>query len=140
MRSGIIWLTLFHWPIQYLPGPRNCQVSSWSEWGGCSVSCGIGESVRQRSVERRARNGGLACPSLREFKWCGSARNCKKGYFDWWWCEEWNFSFSRICSLFCSFKISFTLSKSFGNCNWNVKHSNHVNKWWTPTVWWTLKR
>jgi len=63
--------------------PRNCQVSSWSEWGGCSVSCGIGESVRQRSVERRARNGGLACPSLREFKWCGSARNCKKGYFDW---------------------------------------------------------
>jgi len=63
--------------------PRNCRVSSWSSWGPCSVSCGIGESVRQRKVDRHPRNGGVACPALREFRWCGSARNCKKGYFDW---------------------------------------------------------
>ena len=23
------------------------------------------------------------CPALRDYKWCGSARNCNKGYFSW---------------------------------------------------------
>jgi hypothetical protein len=69
--------------VNFFAGPRKCRVSPWSTWGGCSVSCGIGESVRIRSVEQHPRHGGLACPGLREFKWCGSARNCNKGYFGW---------------------------------------------------------
>jgi len=63
--------------------PRNCQVSNWRKWGPCSVSCGIGESVRHRTVEQHSRHGGMPCPGLREYKWCGSARDCKQGYFDW---------------------------------------------------------
>ena len=26
---------------------------------------------------------GLPCPALVDYKWCGSARNCKTGYFNW---------------------------------------------------------
>ena len=26
---------------------------------------------------------GLPCPALVDYKWCGSARNCKTGYFKW---------------------------------------------------------
>jgi len=64
--------------------PRNCHVSSWGEWGPCSKSCGIGESVRKRTVVQTARHGGSACPKLIDFRWCGSARNaCKAGYFRW---------------------------------------------------------
>jgi len=64
--------------------PRNCHVSSWGEWGPCSKSCGIGESVRKRTVVQTARHGGSPCPKLIDFRWCGSARNaCKSGYFRW---------------------------------------------------------
>jgi len=64
--------------------PRNCHVSSWGEWGPCSKSCGIGESVRKRTVVQTARHGGSPCPKLSDFRWCGSARNaCKSGYFRW---------------------------------------------------------
>jgi len=64
--------------------PRNCHVSSWGEWGPCSKSCGIGESVRKRTVVQTARHGGSPCPKLMDFRWCGSARNaCKSGYFRW---------------------------------------------------------
>jgi len=63
--------------------PRNCEVSEWSVWGACSKSCGIGESSRSRSITQHPKHGGQRCPSLRDYKWCGSARNCKKGYFRW---------------------------------------------------------
>jgi len=64
--------------------PRNCHVSSWGEWGPCSKSCGIGESVRRRKIVQTARHGGSPCPNLVDYRWCGSARNaCKSGYFRW---------------------------------------------------------
>jgi len=64
--------------------PRNCHVTGWGAWGACSKSCGIGESVRTRSVRQGARGGGTPCPALIDYRWCGSARNsCKAGYFKW---------------------------------------------------------
>jgi len=63
--------------------PRNCHVTSWGPWGSCSKSCGIGESVRTRTVRQSARGGGTPCPALIDYRWCGSARNCKAGYFKW---------------------------------------------------------
>jgi len=63
--------------------PEDCVVSEWNSWGACSKSCGIGETLRTRTVKRHARHKGKACPALREVKWCGSARNCNEGYFDW---------------------------------------------------------
>jgi len=63
--------------------PRNCHVTPWGPWGSCSKSCGIGESVRTRTVRQSARGGGTPCPALIDYRWCGSARNCKAGYFKW---------------------------------------------------------
>lgn len=62
---------------------RPCRVSQWAEWSSCSKSCGIGEAVRTRIVEQHPKNGGRPCPKLRDHKWCGSARNCNNGYFNW---------------------------------------------------------
>lgn len=68
-----------------IPGPpRDCRVSEWGEWASCSRSCGIGETQRVRTVVKHARRGGTPCPPLKEAKWCGSARSCPKGYFNWW--------------------------------------------------------
>ncbi|XP_065331986.1 spondin-2 [Cloeon dipterum] len=63
--------------------PRDCRVSEWGDWAACSKSCGIGETQRRRSVVKHARRGGSPCPPLTEAKWCGSARSCPKGYFNW---------------------------------------------------------
>eukprot|EP00092_Neocalanus_flemingeri_P019836 GFUD01021487.1.p1 GENE.GFUD01021487.1~~GFUD01021487.1.p1 ORF type:complete len:476 (+),score=137.91 GFUD01021487.1:85-1512(+) len=62
--------------------PRNCLVTAWGAWGPCSKTCGIGESVRVRMVAGQSHHG-LPCPALTEYRWCGSARNCKEGYFKW---------------------------------------------------------
>ena len=40
--------------------------------------------VRTRTVRQSARGGGTPCPALIDYRWCGSARNCKAGYFKWW--------------------------------------------------------
>jgi len=63
--------------------PRDCHVSEWSSWGPCSKTCGIGETLRTRVIKQHPAHGGRHCPPLRDYKWCGSARNCNKGYFGW---------------------------------------------------------
>jgi len=63
--------------------PRDCVVTEWSSWGPCSKTCGIGETERTRVVTQHPAHGGRHCPALRDYKWCGSARNCNKGYFSW---------------------------------------------------------
>ncbi|KAL4704179.1 hypothetical protein ACJJTC_000049 [Scirpophaga incertulas] len=41
-----------------LTQPEDCQVSSWSEWSRCSVSCGSGYQERTRTVLKEAGPGG----------------------------------------------------------------------------------
>ncbi|KAL8579501.1 hypothetical protein ACOMHN_025454 [Nucella lapillus] len=44
-------------------GPSvDCQVSPWSTWSACSVTCGKGSFTRTRAVTRQAENGGRRCP------------------------------------------------------------------------------
>ena len=45
---------------------------------------GSNGQVRTRTVRQSARGGGTPCPALIDYRWCGSARNCKAGYFKWW--------------------------------------------------------
>lgn len=62
---------------------QDCKVSHWGKWSSCSLSCGIGEQQRTRTVDKHPRSRGKPCPPLKEVKWCGSARDCNDGYFDW---------------------------------------------------------
>merc|ERR1711951_172034 len=50
------------------PPKIDCQVSAWSEWTECSVSCGTGWSTRKRNVLLAAGNGGRSCPKKMDRK------------------------------------------------------------------------
>lgn len=42
------------------PCPKDCEYSGWSDWGGCSVTCGGGDRWRQRTM-RQPSYGGKEC-------------------------------------------------------------------------------
>eukprot|EP00746_Dinoflagellata_sp_MGD_P126039 gnl/MRDRNA2_/MRDRNA2_60966_c0_seq1.p1 gnl/MRDRNA2_/MRDRNA2_60966_c0~~gnl/MRDRNA2_/MRDRNA2_60966_c0_seq1.p1 ORF type:complete len:1834 (+),score=388.57 gnl/MRDRNA2_/MRDRNA2_60966_c0_seq1:203-5503(+) len=48
--------------------PIDCEVSDWSEWGDCSVSCSNGEKPRSRAITIQPEHGGKACPDSFEEK------------------------------------------------------------------------
>jgi len=53
--------------------PRDCELTSWQEWGSCSRSCGAGWRERSRGVLHPAENGGEQCGgSLKELGVCES--------------------------------------------------------------------
>ena len=55
--------------------PTNCEVSEWSAWSKCSVTCGGGSQSRSRSVTVEPTNGGMKCPHLEEDQSC-NAHKC----------------------------------------------------------------
>ena len=51
----------------------DCQLSTWSEWVDCSVTCGGGTQLRSRLVAQAAQNGGSQCGgSLVESQICNN--------------------------------------------------------------------
>ena len=48
----------------------DCQMSSWTQWGACSKSCGVSYKFQQRQIERVSEYGGKRCGSLIASKKC----------------------------------------------------------------------
>ncbi|XP_046817406.1 spondin-1 [Vespa crabro] len=42
--------------------PVDCEVSNWSPWSQCSVTCGTGRVVSYRTIKNEPQNGGRPCP------------------------------------------------------------------------------
>ena len=70
-----------------LSKPVNCVLSGWSNWGGCSKTCGGGVKTRTRSIMTPSRNGGVACEPLQEQQSCntqGCPADCKLSEWSGW--------------------------------------------------------
>ena len=42
--------------------PKNCVLTEYGDWGPCDKACGEGTQTRTRTIIRKAKNGGKACP------------------------------------------------------------------------------
>ncbi|XP_048238540.1 thrombospondin type-1 domain-containing protein 7A-like isoform X1 [Haliotis rufescens] len=47
-----------------VPCPVDCEMTEWSDWSQCSVTCGSGMQLRFRSIATQPADGGRKCPSL----------------------------------------------------------------------------
>lgn len=57
----------------------DCNLSNWDEWAVCSVTCGAGQTERNREIANPASGGGKGCDGkLQEIKDC-SAGDCPGG-------------------------------------------------------------
>lgn len=70
-------------------GPRiDCEMSSWSDWSSCSVTCGRGVIMKTRKIITKDFNGGKPCPrKLNRKKKCKLAKcpvNCEVGEWGPW--------------------------------------------------------
>ena len=62
---------MFRSDINIFLFPVDCAMGGWSDWSGCSQTCGDGIATRSREVVEQPLNGGLACSDRNE------SRNCK---------------------------------------------------------------
>eukprot|EP00794_Sanderia_malayensis_P003136 gene3136-3604_t len=51
---------------------RDCQVSSWQQWGSCNANCAYGTKTRTRTITVSQRCRGAVCPTLKQTSSCGS--------------------------------------------------------------------
>lgn len=66
---------------------QECELTEWSEWGKCPVTCGGSVQTRSRKVLKAPSGGGADCPPLIESKNCGMdccSRDCVLGSWDPW--------------------------------------------------------
>eukprot|EP00992_Anisonema_acinus_P015677 TRINITY_DN9845_c0_g1_i1.p1 TRINITY_DN9845_c0_g1~~TRINITY_DN9845_c0_g1_i1.p1 ORF type:complete len:1608 (-),score=285.57 TRINITY_DN9845_c0_g1_i1:1661-6484(-) len=61
--------------VQYRPCnqvccPEDCEVSDFSPWSDCTLTCGGGTMTRLRTITKVSSCGGAACPALSETKAC----------------------------------------------------------------------
>lgn len=58
-------------------GALSCEMTVWSEWDGCSVTCGRGSQTRYRHIQVKPQNGGTPCPpSTKEIHSCEADISC----------------------------------------------------------------
>ena len=59
-------------PCETVPCPVNCEVTSFTKWGGCNRTCGGGTRVRSRAVLSHPAHDGWPCPALTESGACNN--------------------------------------------------------------------
>lgn len=62
-------------PFPEIPERVHCEVSRWSSWSQCSVTCGHGVQLRGRAITKKPLNDGISCPKVRDTRPC-ILRNC----------------------------------------------------------------
>jgi hypothetical protein len=59
------------WSCDAGPCPVHCDVSDWSQWSGCTATCGTeGKRTRMRGIVKHADHGGYVCPDLKQTEGC----------------------------------------------------------------------
>merc|ERR1719187_2296087 len=65
------------------PSPVACQVSEWSEWSSCSISCGKGWATKTRQILAEPEHGGRPCPRKLEKRKKCRGDSCPTPLNDW---------------------------------------------------------
>jgi len=67
-------------------GPRDCKITEWSDWSGCTATCERGYQTRFRHIQVHAAKGGRPCPtSTRELVSCHTGVSCFQDRVDCAW-------------------------------------------------------
>ncbi|KAK6181753.1 hypothetical protein SNE40_009543 [Patella caerulea] len=71
--------------------PVDCEMTEWSAWSHCGVTCGAGMQVRFRSIATQPASGGRKCPSLNGSIKENQSRVCRVDCNHYLWDEgEWD--------------------------------------------------
>ena len=59
----------------------DCNLTEWTSWSSCTITCSGGTQMRNRSVLRSEQFGGQACPELEETNGCNT-KECPGNFND----------------------------------------------------------
>ncbi|KAI8778137.1 thrombospondin type-1 domain-containing protein 7A, partial [Biomphalaria glabrata] len=68
-----------------IPCDYDCLLSAWSDWTPCSVTCGLGVTLRKRTVLQNPMGNGRKCPEKNEQSKSCYSRGCYR-----WHVSEWS--------------------------------------------------